>query len=140
MSAVEAKDVQTGGSDTKKDADTPVVEEPEKENVAVEPVAADAKVAPQPQASGAAATTSTATTSGGGGARPQYEVPQGRPSPKLYVGNLHPLVTEANLIRLFQPFGRIDRLQFVWHTAGPKRVSRSCLLYSPKLDHGAGSH
>ena len=47
------------------------------------------------------------TSSTGAPKRHQVE----RPSNKVYVGNLHPHVTEANIIQLFRPYGRIIKEQ-----------------------------
>ncbi|KAI3731330.1 hypothetical protein L1987_62518 [Smallanthus sonchifolius] len=40
---------------------------------------------------------------------------------RLYVGNLDLRVTEAALIKMFSPFGKIVFEEFLWHTRGPKR-------------------
>eukprot|EP00013_Stygamoeba_regulata_P009135 CAMPEP_0177669994 /NCGR_PEP_ID=MMETSP0447-20121125/23820_1 /TAXON_ID=0 /ORGANISM="Stygamoeba regulata, Strain BSH-02190019" /LENGTH=178 /DNA_ID=CAMNT_0019177063 /DNA_START=73 /DNA_END=606 /DNA_ORIENTATION=+ len=40
---------------------------------------------------------------------------------KLYVGNLDMRVKEFHLVKLFQPMGKIVRLQFLWHRFGQKR-------------------
>ncbi|TRM60992.1 hypothetical protein BD626DRAFT_503441 [Schizophyllum amplum] len=40
---------------------------------------------------------------------------------RLYVGNLHPTVDEYTLIRLFQRYGKVSRLDFLFHKAGPHR-------------------
>lgn len=40
---------------------------------------------------------------------------------KLYIGNLDLRITEAALIKLFSPFGKIISEDFLWHTRGPKR-------------------
>ncbi|KAL1745226.1 hypothetical protein HDZ31DRAFT_36851 [Schizophyllum fasciatum] len=40
---------------------------------------------------------------------------------RLYVGNLHPTVDEYTLIRLFQRYGKVTRLDFLFHKAGPHR-------------------
>ncbi|KAL1694008.1 hypothetical protein GGG16DRAFT_122854 [Schizophyllum commune] len=40
---------------------------------------------------------------------------------RLYVGNLHPTVDEYTLIRLFQRYGKVTRLDFLFHKAGPQR-------------------
>ncbi|KAI4373105.1 hypothetical protein MLD38_011267 [Melastoma candidum] len=40
---------------------------------------------------------------------------------RLYVGNLDLRITEAALIKLFSPFGKIISEDFLWHTRGPKR-------------------
>ncbi|KAG6706856.1 hypothetical protein I3842_06G002300 [Carya illinoinensis] len=40
---------------------------------------------------------------------------------RLYIGNLDLRVTEAALIKMFSPFGKIVSEDFLWHTRGPKR-------------------
>ncbi|KAK9292642.1 hypothetical protein L1049_020619 [Liquidambar formosana] len=40
---------------------------------------------------------------------------------RLYIGNLDLRITEATLIRMFSPFGKIVSEDFLWHTRGPKR-------------------
>ncbi|XP_020248914.1 probable RNA-binding protein 18 isoform X2 [Asparagus officinalis] len=40
---------------------------------------------------------------------------------RLYVGNLDHRITEAHVLRVFSPFGKIVSEDFLWHTRGPKR-------------------
>ncbi|XP_059629171.1 uncharacterized protein LOC132271726 isoform X2 [Cornus florida] len=40
---------------------------------------------------------------------------------RLYIGNLDMRITEATLIKMFSPFGKIVAEDFLWHTRGPKR-------------------
>ncbi|KAF5175758.1 Rna-binding protein-like rna recognition motif protein [Thalictrum thalictroides] len=40
---------------------------------------------------------------------------------RLYIGNLDHRITEAVLIKMFSPFGKIVSEDFLWHTRGPKR-------------------
>ncbi|KAL0452470.1 UNVERIFIED_CONTAM: putative RNA-binding protein 18 [Sesamum latifolium] len=40
---------------------------------------------------------------------------------RLYIGNLDLRITEAALIKMFSPFGKIISEDFLWHTRGPKR-------------------
>ncbi|XP_030475208.1 uncharacterized protein LOC115692489 isoform X1 [Syzygium oleosum] len=40
---------------------------------------------------------------------------------RLYIGNLDLRITEATLIKMFSPFGKILSEDFLWHTRGPKR-------------------
>ncbi|XP_015869148.2 uncharacterized protein LOC107406522 isoform X2 [Ziziphus jujuba] len=40
---------------------------------------------------------------------------------RLYIGNLDLRITEATLIKMFSPFGKIVSEDFLWHTRGPKR-------------------
>ncbi|XP_042493682.1 probable RNA-binding protein 18 [Macadamia integrifolia] len=40
---------------------------------------------------------------------------------RLYIGNLDQRITEALLLKLFSPFGKIVSEDFLWHTRGPKR-------------------
>ncbi|KAI0360790.1 hypothetical protein OH77DRAFT_1367008, partial [Trametes cingulata] len=38
---------------------------------------------------------------------------------RLYVGNLHPTVDEYTLLQLFSKFGKISKLDFLFHKSGP---------------------
>lgn len=40
---------------------------------------------------------------------------------KLYVGNLDYRVTEYQVIKMFEPFGKIRKEEYLWHTHGPRR-------------------
>nr|GMD53788.1 probable RNA-binding protein 18 isoform X1 [Ipomoea batatas]GME17557.1 probable RNA-binding protein 18 isoform X1 [Ipomoea batatas] len=40
---------------------------------------------------------------------------------RLYIGNLDLRISEAALIKMFSPFGKIISEDFLWHTRGPKR-------------------
>ncbi|CAB4301910.1 unnamed protein product [Prunus armeniaca] len=40
---------------------------------------------------------------------------------KIYIGNLDLRITEAALIKMFSPFGKIVTEDFLWHTRGRKR-------------------
>ncbi|CAN6306046.1 unnamed protein product [Urochloa humidicola] len=40
---------------------------------------------------------------------------------RLYVGNLDFRISEADVIKMFSPFGKITAEDFLWHTRGPKR-------------------
>nr|AFK40282.1 unknown [Medicago truncatula] len=40
---------------------------------------------------------------------------------RLYVGNLDLRITEATLLKMFSPYGKIMSEDFLWHTRGPKR-------------------
>tara|TARA_R110002050_G_scaffold87945_4_gene186114 strand:+ start:1074 stop:1685 length:612 start_codon:yes stop_codon:yes gene_type:complete len=40
---------------------------------------------------------------------------------KLFVGNLHPMVREAHMLKVLAPQGRIVRQEFMWHTYGPRQ-------------------
>ncbi|WJX66345.1 hypothetical protein P8452_50910 [Trifolium repens] len=40
---------------------------------------------------------------------------------RLYIGNLDLRITEAALLRMFNPYGKIVSEDFLWHTRGPKR-------------------
>nr|XP_018622724.1 sex-lethal homolog [Nicotiana tomentosiformis] len=39
---------------------------------------------------------------------------------RLYVGNLDLRISEAALIKMFSPYGKIIAEDFLWHTRGPK--------------------
>lgn len=41
------------------------------------------------------------------------------PSRSLYISNLSPSVTEYNLVQLFSPYGKISRLDLIFHKSGP---------------------
>ncbi|CAI5536976.1 unnamed protein product [Closterium sp. Naga37s-1] len=47
--------------------------------------------------------------------------PDERTENKLYVGNLDHCVTEYHVIKMFTPYGKIRREEYLWHTYGPKR-------------------
>jgi RNA recognition motif-containing protein len=38
---------------------------------------------------------------------------------KLYIGNLHPSTTEGDLIKLFQKYGTVEEVRYIWHKNGP---------------------
>ncbi|RDX66602.1 putative RNA-binding protein 18 [Mucuna pruriens] len=40
---------------------------------------------------------------------------------RLYIGNLDLRITEAALLKMFSPYGKIISEDFLWHTHGPKR-------------------
>ncbi|XP_021671384.2 uncharacterized protein LOC110658177 isoform X2 [Hevea brasiliensis] len=40
---------------------------------------------------------------------------------RLYIGNLDLRITEAALLKMFSPYGKIVSEDFLWHTRGPKR-------------------
>jgi len=40
---------------------------------------------------------------------------------KLYIGNLDPRATEYMIVKLFTPYGKIVREEFLWHTHGARR-------------------
>lgn len=40
---------------------------------------------------------------------------------KLYIGNLDVRVTQYIILKLFKPFGRIVREEFMWHNSGARR-------------------
>ncbi|XP_020221177.1 probable RNA-binding protein 18 isoform X1 [Cajanus cajan] len=40
---------------------------------------------------------------------------------RLYIGNLDFRITEAALLKMFSPYGKIISEDFLWHTRGPKR-------------------
>ncbi|KAE8226390.1 hypothetical protein CF319_g986 [Tilletia indica] len=42
-------------------------------------------------------------------------------STRLYVGNLHPSVDEYTLIQVFSKYGKIAKLDFLFHKAGPMK-------------------
>lgn len=51
------------------------------------------------------------------------ETTQPRPLSKnrLYIGNLHPTVDEYTLIQLFSKFGKIGKMDFLFHKTGPMK-------------------
>ncbi|KAH8096765.1 hypothetical protein BXZ70DRAFT_944389 [Cristinia sonorae] len=40
---------------------------------------------------------------------------------RLYVGNLHPTVDEYTLLQIFQKYGKISKMDFLFHKAGPMK-------------------
>ncbi|KAJ1982775.1 hypothetical protein H4R35_000134 [Dimargaris xerosporica] len=42
-------------------------------------------------------------------------------SAKLFIGNLDPTVDEYAILKLFEPFGKIKKLDYMFHRHGPKR-------------------
>ncbi|KAH7919981.1 RNA-binding domain-containing protein [Leucogyrophana mollusca] len=40
---------------------------------------------------------------------------------RLYIGNLHPSVNEYTLLQVFSKFGKVSKLDFLFHKAGPNR-------------------
>ncbi|KAI0816856.1 hypothetical protein BC628DRAFT_1299521, partial [Trametes gibbosa] len=38
---------------------------------------------------------------------------------RLYVGNLHPTVDEYTLLQLFSKFGKVSKLDYLFHKSGP---------------------
>jgi RNA recognition motif-containing protein len=40
---------------------------------------------------------------------------------KIFVGNLHPSVSEGDLLKYFQKYGKMQRIDYKWHMTGPKR-------------------
>ncbi|CAO3680269.1 unnamed protein product [Umbelopsis vinacea] len=40
---------------------------------------------------------------------------------RLYIGNLDPAIDEYALVKLFEPFGKITLMDFLFHFSGPKR-------------------
>ncbi|KAH7911747.1 hypothetical protein BJ138DRAFT_1149829 [Hygrophoropsis aurantiaca] len=40
---------------------------------------------------------------------------------RLYVGNLHPSVNEYTLLQVFSKFGKVSKLDFLFHKAGPNK-------------------
>ncbi|KAF8379563.1 hypothetical protein HHK36_029003 [Tetracentron sinense] len=44
-----------------------------------------------------------------------------RSESRIYIGNLDHRITEALLIKMFSPFGKIVPEDFLWHNCGPKQ-------------------
>ncbi|KAG4093116.1 RNA-binding domain-containing protein [Neocallimastix lanati (nom. inval.)] len=40
---------------------------------------------------------------------------------RLYIGNFPQTITEYSLIKLFQKYGKIKNIEYLWHKFGPKR-------------------
>ena len=53
--------------------------------------------------------------------------------PRLIVSNMHPSATEGDIIKLFQTYGDVKRVHFVWHKFGPKKGKCSHKLYFSKI-------
>ncbi|PWN24712.1 RNA-binding domain-containing protein [Jaminaea rosea] len=47
--------------------------------------------------------------------------PSSASSTRLFVGNLHPSVSDYDLVQLFQPYGHLTKLDVVFHRSGPLR-------------------
>jgi RNA recognition motif-containing protein len=39
----------------------------------------------------------------------------------IFVGNLHPSVSEGDLIKMFQEYGEVKNISYMWHKIGPQR-------------------
>ena len=62
------------------------------------------------------------------------------PKRKLKITNLHVKVTEYQVIKLFQEYGKIAREQFMFHKAGPKRGEpRGCMLLEYETEEMASA-
>lgn len=46
---------------------------------------------------------------------------EGKCSNRLYIGNLHPSTSEGDLINIFKDFGKITKVDYMWHKSGPNR-------------------
>lgn len=44
-----------------------------------------------------------------------------KPSTRLYVGNMHNSTTEGDLIKIFQRYGTVKDVTYLWHRFGPNR-------------------
>ncbi|CAG8689125.1 10397_t:CDS:2 [Racocetra persica] len=40
---------------------------------------------------------------------------------RLYIGNLDPAIDEYTVVKLFEPYGKITHLDYLFHKSGPKR-------------------
>lgn len=67
---------------------------------------------PQGAALASASTTTIASTSAS---------PRARSDRRLFVSNLAPHLTEHDLLRLFQPYGTLRKLDFIFHRSGPQK-------------------
>lgn len=65
----------------------------------------------RPAASSLASTSST----------PQPSKTSSKHETRLYIGNLHPTVDEYTLIQTFSKFGKIAKLDFLFHKSGPQK-------------------
>ncbi|CAM9480351.1 unnamed protein product [Pylaiella littoralis] len=73
---------------------------------------------------GGGAGEGAAAVAGGAAAGVEVEAPpdvEGIPNETLFVGNLSYRVSEAVIIKLFTPFGKVVREQFCYHMVGPRR-------------------
>jgi RNA recognition motif-containing protein len=52
----------------------------------------------------------------------------------LWVGNLHPSVTEGDLIKVFQRCSMPARIRYVWHQSGPRRGQPKGFAFVDYLD------
>lgn len=49
----------------------------------------------------------------------QSEKPRKLLSDRLYIGNLHPTADEYTVLRTFNKFGKVTKLDFLFHKSGP---------------------
>ncbi|KAL5080882.1 hypothetical protein RYX36_009303 [Vicia faba] len=52
---------------------------------------------------------------------PKGSIDDGNCDNRLYIGNLDLRITEAALLKMFSPYGKIVSEDFLWQTRGPKR-------------------
>ncbi|CCM01052.1 uncharacterized protein FIBRA_03100 [Fibroporia radiculosa] len=52
---------------------------------------------------------------------PRSDQPRPILQERLYVGNLHPTVDEYTLLQVFTKFGKVSKLDFLFHKSGPMR-------------------
>ncbi len=66
-------------------------------------------------------TTSASTSTPTASNTPHATRSTSKHSTRLYIGNLHPSVDEYTLIQTFTRFGKISKLDFLFHKTGPQR-------------------
>ncbi|KAI9322594.1 hypothetical protein BX666DRAFT_636445 [Dichotomocladium elegans] len=67
--------------------------------------------------------------------------PSAKNSKRLYIGNLHHTVDEYAIVKLFEPFGKISFLDYLFHWSGPKKGQPRgyCFLEYEKVEHAVNA-
>eukprot|EP00752_Nemacystus_decipiens_P005763 g5212.t1 len=101
---------------------------PSRKKAATAATAANSKAAAEIEAGAGVGRGAAAAAAAGAGAGAREEVVEppppdveGIPNETLFVGNLSYRVSEAVIIKLFTPFGKVVREQFCYHMVGPRR-------------------
>ena len=77
----------------------------------------DVTVSPNPYLSRPAASTSASSAA----TSTQTSTAASKHETRLYIGNLHPTVDEYTLIQIFSKFGKIAKLDYLFHKSGPQK-------------------
>ncbi|SPO28828.1 uncharacterized protein UTRI_05142_B [Ustilago trichophora] len=76
---------------------------------------------PNPYLSRPASSSTTAPCSSNSSKSTAAATAASKHETRLYIGNLHPSVDEYALIQMFSRFGKISKLDFLFHKSGPQR-------------------